>query len=221
MKFTKLIKRFFFPARCPFCKKIINADEYCCSSCKGKLPSSYIPCYARGGYRCVSSFPYDGVFKSAIKDFKFYNNPNRKKQLAKVMESDIRDYYKDTDLDIITGVPLHKNRLRQRGYNQSRLLGEELSVLLNIPYVEVLEKHRDNKIQHTLKAKDRINNVKNAYRLIDRDSVKNKTILIVDDIITTGCTLGECCRIVRNGGAKYVACCTFCKTLPHLKRNSD
>ncbi|MGN0460407.1 MAG: ComF family protein [Ruminococcus sp.] len=221
MKFTKLIRRFFFPARCPFCKRVIKIDEYCCSSCKEKLPSSYISCYARGRFRCVSSFPYDGIFSSAVKDFKFHNKPWWKTQLAMVMEGDIRDYYKDTYFDIITAVPLHKNRLKLRGYNQSRLLGEELSLLLNIPYVEVLEKHRDNKIQHTLKARDRIYNVKNAYRLIDRALVKNKTILIVDDIITTGCTLGECCRVIRNGGARYVVCCTFCKTLPHLKRNSD
>ena len=177
------------------------------------MPSTYIENFARGGYRCVSSFPYDGVYKSAIKGLKFNNKPRRSKQLAMLMESDIRDYYRDITFDIITSVPLHRKRQRLRGYNQSQLIGKELSALLNIPYVEVLEKHKDNEIQHTLKAKYRIKNVKNAYRLIDRKLVKNKNVLIVDDIITTGCTLGECSKVIRNGGAKCVACCTFCKVL--------
>lgn len=213
MKIAKFIRKFFFPARCPFCKNVMGIDEYCCPHCKDKLPSTYIENFARGGYRCVSSFPYDGVYKSAIKGFKFNNKPRRSKQLAMLMESDIRDYYRDITFDIITSVPLHRKRQRLRGYNQSQLIGKELSVLLNIPYVEVLEKHKDNEIQHTLKAKYRIKNVKNAYRLIDRKLVKNKNVLVVDDIITTGCTLGECSRVISNGGAKCVACCTFCKVL--------
>ena len=200
MKIAKFIRKFFFPARCPFCKNVMGIDEYCCPHCKDKLPSTYIENFARGGYRCVSSFPYDGVYKSAIKGLKFNNKPRRSKQLAMLMESD-------------TSVPLHRKRQRQRGYNQSQLIGKELSALLNIPYVEVLEKHKDNEIQHTLKAKYRIKNVKNAYGLIDRKLVKNKNVLIVDDIITTGCTLGECSKVIRNGGAKCVACCTFCKVL--------
>ncbi|MCI6652036.1 MAG: ComF family protein [Ruminococcus sp.] len=213
MKIAKLIRKFFFPARCPFCKRVIKINEQCCPDCKDKLPSTYIENFARGGYRCVSSFPYDGVYKSAIKGFKFNNKPRRSKQFAMLMESDIRDYYRDITFDIITSVPLHRKRQRLRGYNQSQLIGKELSALLNIPYVEVLEKHKDNEIQHTLKAKYRIKNVKNAYRLIDRKLVKNKNVLVVDDIITTGCTLGECSKVIRNGGAKCVACCTFCKVL--------
>lgn len=213
MKIAKFIRKFFFPARCPFCKNVMEIDEYCCPHCKDKLSSTYIENFARGGYRCVSSFPYDGVYKSAIKGLKFNNKPRRSKQLAMLMESDIRDYYRDITFDIITSVPLHRKRQRLRGYNQSQLIGKELSALLNIPYVEVLEKHKDNEIQHTLKAKYRIKNVKNAYRLIDRKLVKNKNVLVVDDIITTGCTLGECSKVIRNGGAKCVACCTFCKVL--------
>ena len=153
MKIAKFIRKFFFPARCPFCKNVMGIDEYCCPHCKNKLPSTYIENFARGGYRCVSSFPYDGVYKSAIKGLKFNNKPRRSKQLAMLMESDIRDYYRDITFDIITSVPLHRKRQRLRGYNQSQLIGKELSALLNIPYVEVLEKHKDNEIQHTLKAK--------------------------------------------------------------------
>ena len=211
MKLIEYIRHFFLPIRCPLCERTIAIDQCCCSKCKEQLPSSYIENYAHGGYRCVSSFPYDGIFRKAILVFKFYNKPNRKRQLAMLMEKDIRDYYKDKSFDIITSVPLHKNKYKKRGYNQSCLLGKEISALLHIPYVEVLEKHRDNEIQHTLKGKDRIKNVKNAYRLIDSKLIKDKNILIVDDIITTGCTLGECSRVLEKGGAKGVFCCTFCK----------
>lgn len=210
MKLINYIRHFLLPVRCPFCNRVISIDQCCCPKCREKLPSSYIESFAYGGYRCVSSFPYDGIFRKAILVYKFHDKPDRKRQLAMLMEKDIKDCYKDKNFDIITSVPLHKNKYKKRGYNQSCLLGKELSALLNIPYVEVLEKHRDNKIQHTLKRKDRIKNVKNAYRLIDSKLIKGKNILIVDDIITTGSTLGECCRILENGGAKEVSCCTFC-----------
>lgn len=213
MKLINYIRQFFLPVRCPFCRNTINIDQCCCPKCKDKLPSSYIESFAYGGYRCVSSFPYDGIFRKAVLVYKFHDKPGRKRQLAMLMEKDIRDCYKDKNFDIITSVPLHKKDLRVREYNQSQLLGKELSLLLNIPYVETLEKHRHNDTQHSLKAKDRIKNVKNAYRLIDSKLIKDKSILIVDDIITTGSTLGECCRILEKGGVKEVSCCTFCKAI--------
>ena len=89
----------------------------------------------------------------------------------------------------------------------ARTIAEEL----NIPYTETLFKHKNNKVQHTLKGKDRMNNVKNAYKVIDKSLIKDKNILIVDDIITTGCTIGECAKTLFKGGCNTVCCCTLCK----------
>lgn len=208
------IKDFFFPCRCPYCNSVIEENKEGCEKCIGDFHKEYIKSFAHGGYMCVSSFPYLERYKRAVTEFKFNNKRSFSHQMGITMARDIMKIYGDCHFDVITSVPLHKKRLKKRGYNQSRLLAKEIGKLMGISYEDLLLKQKNNKIQHTLNRKERIKNVKNAYRVIDKSMVKGKNILIIDDIITTGYTLGECCKMLRNAKANLIVCGTLCKSIP-------
>lgn len=199
-----------FPVRCPYCGKVIERNDYACFDCKSKFPEKAITRYAIGGCKCASALPYDGIFANGVKRFKFNNNASYAKQLAVVLVMSILEIYQGEKFDLITCVPMHKDGLKERGYNQAELLAKECAEIMHIPYVDTLEKFRKNRTQHSIKASERADNVRGVFRIIDKSIVKNKNILIIDDIITTGHTLGECTRILAKSGCSFVSCATLC-----------
>lgn len=112
--------------------------------------------------------------------------------------------------DYIVPVPLHSRRLRWRGFNQSLLLAERISEniapLMKIEVLDILERNKYRKPQMTIKKyQDRMKNVENIFCLKNELPVlKNKNILLVDDIATTGATIGECARMLKEKGAKNI-----------------
>ena len=125
----------------------------------------------------------------------------------------IKDVYRDREFDLVTCVPMHKDTLRERGYNQAELLAKECARLLGIEYADLLAKTKKNKTQHSIKAAERAKNVIGVYSPIDKNLIKGKRILIIDDIITTGSTLGECARILSKCKCGEICCCTLCTSL--------
>lgn len=114
--------------------------------------------------------------------------------------------------DIITWVPLSRKRLRKRGYDQARLLAEELSRISGVGCCRLLQKTRNNPAQSgTGSAEKRRANVSGVYRAADEDQVKGKSILLVDDIVTTGATLSECARVLISAGAREVKAVTVAR----------
>ena len=212
-KLKESIKDILFPVRCPYCESVISKTEYACEDCKKKFPSPAIIKYAVGGYKCTSPFPYDGIFKKAVKKFKFGNKCGYAKQLAFPMVHSILESYQGVNFDLITCVPMHKKRLRKRGYNQAELLARECAKVMNIPYCDTLEKFKENREQHSIKASERAKNVKGVYRIIDKELVCDKNILIIDDIITTGHTLGECAGTLIKSGCNSVNCAVLCSVI--------
>ena len=108
---------------------------------------------------------------------------------------------------LITDVPLHKNRLKSRGYNQSELLAKELSQLLNLEYMpSCLTRKIDTKPQFKLDKKKRRENILGAFVVNPKikTSIKGKRIILVDDIATTGATLRECAKILKQSGVEKV-----------------
>jgi ComF family protein len=118
----------------------------------------------------------------------------------------------DGNWELVTWAPLSKKRLRKRGYDQAKLLAEQVSKALQIPLVSTLEKMRDTKAQSTLGAEQRRENVKNVYRLAKGCSVTGKRILLVDDILTTGSTLSACAKVLLEGGAERVDCAALARS---------
>jgi ComF family protein len=111
-------------------------------------------------------------------------------------------------------VPLHPKRLRQRGFNQSVVLAKYLTPLLGIEldYLN-LKRIRNTKSQTSLHSKERRKNVRNAFEVIDKKSILRKSIILVDDVATTGNTLNECARTLKRAGASEVLAIVIARTV--------
>ena len=203
----------FFPVRCPYCNRVIDKDDYACQDCKKRFPRNSTTKYAFGNYICSAPFYYEGIFSKAVKTFKFDNCGSYAKQLSFMIVQSVLEIHEEINFDIITCVPMHKDDRKKRGYNQAELLARECAKIMNIPYIDTLEKHKKNKVQHSIKAKERAKNVRGVYRLIQKDIVKDKNILIIDDIITTGPTLGECAKVLSKGKCKSIRCAVVCSVI--------
>jgi ComF family protein len=111
-------------------------------------------------------------------------------------------------------VPLHIRRLRERGFNQALLLVRELSKRMGIPYQErALKKIKDTPVQIALKKRERRKNLRGAFQVKDREAIRGKAIVLVDDVYTTGATINECSRTLLKAGAKQVAVLTVARAL--------
>jgi ComF family protein len=207
--FARLISS-LFTERCPYCNAVVKCGEIACDSCKPKIPQPPYRFFANGGYMGYSAFPYKDIYANAVKRFKFNNNPQCSSKLAIPLKNAVEELLEKNDFDYITCVPMHKRREDKRGYNQAKLLAKDLSKLVNIPYADLIEKHKDNVPQHKCKGSERVKNVKGVYRAVNKEMVKDKNILVIDDIITSGSTLGECCKVLRKAGAKTICCGTMC-----------
>ena len=209
-KLKENVKDILFPVRCPYCEIVIHKTEYACESCKKQFPSPAIIKYAVGGYKCTSPFPYDGIFKKAVKKFKFGNKGGYAKQLAFPMVQSILESYQGVNFDLITCVPMHKKRLIERGYNQAEILATELARLLNIPVAsDVIKRIKNTLPQKNLDDKTRYLNLNNAFQIAN-SVVEYKSVILVDDIYTTGATMDSCSRTLKDNGVKWVYFISAC-----------
>ena len=143
---------------------------------------------------------YEGAMKEAITRFKF----ERKRALLNPLSWILITAYNGDGVDLITAVPLFSSRLKERGFNQSELLAERLADHLGVPSdFTLIERVRDTRPQFDLKRHERLSNVSGAFRFSGND-VRGKKILIVDDIMTTGATLSECSKALKEAGAAIV-----------------
>lgn len=209
MKLIDKIKVFIYPERCPYCRTIVDFGQIACDNCKKDFPKDYIKRGIPGGYRCVSAFEYKGKYQRAIINFKFKNKTQHAFQLANILLDELNKNYGNVSFDLITYVPLHKKDLLIRGYNQSELLAKELSKLTGIKCISTIRKVKHTKKQHTLKYKDRKENLKGAFMLNDSKHVKEKTVLLIDDVVTTGTTLAVCCKTISKAKPKGIYCMTL------------
>lgn len=204
----------FYPKRCPFCNKIIDKNLCICTSCdesiKRELKIKKIMIEELNKeVICVSPFSYNEPIKTAICDYKFKGILDYSDLFSKEVSKVVSDYFKD--IDIITAVPLYKIRKRERGFNQSEILASKIGKIIGVPYIELLVKFKNNKVQHSLPKLEREENVKNVYKAVNEDKIKGKNILLCDDIVTTGSTLKECAKTLFLAGASRVYCATTAK----------
>ncbi len=144
--------------------------------------------------KLISCVSYKGWIKSTLKLYKFHNRPDLhigySKLACEVLERD------GVFFDAVVCVPLHKNKLLERGYNQSALIAKNIAKHFEIPfYDDLLIKVKDTKTQSELKYKERIKNVKGAFSTNSPDRINGCTILLVDDIYTTGSTMREVAKM--------------------------
>ena len=221
MRFFHQLLTLIYPDRCPLCESLIEPGEIACKSCLDEIRMKHTP-IRRGalGYRCVASFVYDGKVRRMILRLKYHRRIQFVDQINAILSRDITDVYGHDAFDLITCVPMFGKDRKKRGYNQSRLLAVSLADLLGAPYLDTLEKVKKTKKQQTLKYAARKTNLSGAFKLIDKEAVKGKRILIIDDIITSGNTLGRCCKVLSQGKPSLVCCAAIASSAQNYPRST-
>lgn len=144
-----------------------------------------------------------------IKRFKFKDRPRLASPLAGFLARLLREH--SLQADLLTFVPLSSRRKRERGYNQAQLLAKSLSLQTGIPWAELLLKVKDTPAQSKLPRQKRLANVKGAFVLKGGIDIKGKRVALVDDVLTTGATAGECARLLKMGGAEEIYILTLAR----------
>ncbi len=208
MSIISKIISLLYPCRCPYCRIIVEENEYACEKCKNDFPKEDILSGAYG-HKCVSPFPYKDNYKKALLSFKFHDKEQYAPLLSVPMYDCIKRQYGDINFDIVSCVPMHKKDLAKKGYNHSQLLAKEIAKLLGVSYIDTLSKIKLTPKQHKLPIAKRKTNLKGAFKLVNKETIKGKTILLVDDVITTGCTLSFCSMELSKGKPKNIYCVTL------------
>ncbi len=127
----------------------------------------------------------------------------------------LNEHLPQLDVDVVTAVPLHPNRLRTREFNQSLLLAQEISRLRKIPLsIDAMVRIRETTPQVGLHKKEREENLAGAFQVIRESEVRDRRILLIDDVYTTGATLKEAAKMLMRSGAKEVIVVTLARMMP-------
>ena len=207
----KFLKSFFFNEDyCFFCKDNIVKDFYLCEDCLSKIRKYDKEIFNDYGEDCFKKdilFYYSGMLKTKIKEFKFENGVYLKKPFGKLIYENL-DKCLLEKMDYIAYVPSSKKKIRQRGYNHSKLLAEEISKYSNIALFDKLYKIKNTKSQHFLSLEERSVNLKNSF-FVDCD-LTGKNVLLIDDIHTSGATIDECYKELKKANCSFVWVVCLC-----------
>lgn len=209
-----------FPPKCPYCRKILDEPRApVCPDCRPKLP------WLEGaaGERkvdftdgCFSPLAYRDPVPKAVHRYKFSRVRALGKPFAALMARCLAEHLPE-GADLITWAPLSKKRLRERGFDQAELLAREVGRLLSVPAAPALEKTRNTGPQSELEEESaRRANARGAYALLPGIDLSGKRVVLADDVVTSGSTLGECAALLRQAGAAEV----WCLTLAQARRDS-
>lgn len=217
----------FFPKSCPSCGEIIpfgksfcnchgtevkRTSEDFCEHCGSDKESCC--CFEKSTMKLphiTAPFVYTGEIKARLLMLKFAGEKGEADFLGNNMALHFASAFPDANPDFITFVPMTFKEKNERGYNQSQLLAERVAKAYFQPCKSVLKKVNETERQHTLPSEKRIENLKNSFEISNPFAIRGKTILICDDIKTTGTTLKRCCDVLFENGAKdvYCLCCAI------------
>lgn len=221
-----------FPNRCALCGQVIPADAPFCAACSETAPYMLPPvcplcgrsealCRCRGSARqferCVMPFRYVGSVRRAIARFKREGCGTMADAFADEMAEVLRREYGALPFAAVTAVPLHRRALRRREFNPAELLARRIAKKLALPYVPLLTKLYETPPQKALSAVNRQGNLLGVFDVSAPEAVAGKTVLLVDDVITTGATLNECAKMLKLYGAEAVYAVTICGTVAEDK----
>lgn len=219
------LRQVLFPLRCPVCDRIVKPyGEKICLECLGKLKPVAAPwCMVCGkglqkeGELCEectggkrhafrrarSLYDYRTAAKSIYR-FKYGGRREYGAFFGKEMARGLGAFVRSVHPDGLVPIPLHKKRFRMRGYNQAEVLARAMGAEMNLPvYADLLVRVKNTAPLKEQNAKERQNNLKKAF-LVGKNDVKLKTILLIDDIYTTGATVDEAAEVLLRAGVSAV-----------------
>ncbi len=219
-----------YPRRCPICNDIVK-NRLICKECEDTLSEIKKPFCIKCGKQlddkdrlyCADCkrnehafvenravYAYQGEIKNAMYDLKYANRRENAEFFGEAIVRKYGSYIKALGIEVIVPVPLHKKRLKIRGYNQIALIayyiGEKLSIPVN---TELLRREQSTTAQKLLSNRERKNNVKSAFKVYEND-VKYDRILLIDDIYTTGATLHYAAKELLDHGMGAIYTMTVC-----------
>lgn len=217
-EFLNKIFDFFLPRICPACNQKLNhSEEIICDNCFDKLkltPESLIAEeYHKkfsvkkyiSDFHPVFIFEKDREIQHIIHALKYNKHFRVGIYFGKIIGNQIKDKLDNWKIDLIIPVPLHKLKKTERGYNQSEFIAKGISVQTGIRWnKKIINRKKYTETQTHLTAEERQINVKDAFKIKDKDAVDGKNILLVDDVITTGSTISECAHQLILAGAKNI-----------------
>jgi len=233
----RFLLNILFPRTCAGCRGDVpwGEDHSLCASCRDALPRWYgLTCIVcglplpDGGARCSecrrrrrafrflrSALLYEGSAGKIIKAFKFGGRQDLAVPLGRLVSECWREEPRLGAADLVLPVPLHWRRERSRGYNQAAALARVFAGRTGLPMrANVLKRRRATKPQTSLGREDRRENVREAFVVRHPNAVRGKTVLLIDDVCTTGATLEACARALKAAGARRVGAMTAARQAP-------
>ncbi|MBI2252036.1 MAG: ComF family protein [Armatimonadetes bacterium] len=227
MSFIKTLLDFLFPQACLICKKRNNSVF--CLDCQSKIKKNNL-CQICGKFvlleifcsKCKKNFfcakayslgIYEGVLKKAVCLLKYKKKINLADSLKELISNYLKENKINFNAETIIPVPLFYKKMKQRGFNQASIVAKALGKFLNLEVREdILHKIKDTPPQNKLKRKERLNNVKLSFKVNILNNLPGKVIL-VDDVITTGATLRECARTLKEKGVDRIYFYTLARSV--------
>jgi ComF family protein len=226
----------FYPAFCLACGRKSGAwNENLCGDCfkkiKKRLPPFCIKCGKQlAGYpdtkgkcndcegrppyydRAQSGFCYDGILKDLVHEFKYKKITSLAREFTALTVSFMKKYALGKNIDIVSSIPMHPVRIFKREINPSHILAKEIAKTLGLEYSnKLLKKARNTPPQSRLKKDKRLDNIKDSFSVNKAFDIKNKNILLIDDLLTTGSTVNECAKLLKRSGSSYVEVVTLAR----------
>lgn len=201
-----------FPPKCPFCGRLLERGELVCPDCQKELPwlsgaGAETKVELTAG--CVSALRYQDKVRDAIHGYKFQGRSGRSGLFGLLIAQTVSDH--GLTADLVSWPSLSPKRLRRRGYDQGELLARQVGKELGLPVIRTLDK-ADRPAQSGLEGEaQRRANLLGAYTALSPEQFRGRSVLLIDDVVTTGSTLSECAGTLRLAGAGKVLCATLAK----------
>lgn len=213
--------RLLFPPKCTLCRRVLEKSETdLCRACRETAPEFTgsrfsIPFVTRW----TALWHYEGTVRQSLLLYKFHHTPSLAPAYGRLLAMKLVQEF-GSDFDILTWIPISRQRKRRRGYDQVKLLADAVGKELAIPPLLTLKKIRNNPPQSGIIGHaQRKANVLGIYKALDPQAISGKRILLLDDIVTTGATASECARVLLTAGAKEVSCAAIAAAIHQRKNN--
>lgn len=205
IKLVEKLGELLFPARCLGCRK---PGAYLCGLC---LKSSRTKGREKISLPFVDKFFHygayeDKILREALRRFKYHGTYGLSRPLAEMLKELIKPQLSlAPEKYFVIPIPASRERLRERGYNQAGLLAQSLAEKISLPCRDnILLKIKNTPSQISLKGRERLFNIKNSFAIQNAEAIQDQSIILIDDISTTGATLSEAARVLKHSGAREV-----------------
>lgn len=219
MKLFQWIGTWLFPDKCLLCGRILEKDETdLCHHCRIHAPECPV---LHSKYPYLNSWLalwyYEDEVRRSLLRYKFYGKRAYANGYARLLGMKLLREDR-TDFDVLTWIPISDKRRRKRGFDQVELLAQKLGEELGVKPQPILKKIRDNPAQSGIVGQaERRANVLGVYQVVCPEVIQGKRVLLLDDIVTTGATAGECARVLLTAGAKEVHFAVIAAARQHKK----